>query len=376
MGQVMGDMTAESQQMIMKWRRTEPKDSNDPTSALMADSIEEAYQIYDWLFVFEAAMVTHLHGDCTMDATAILERQEKVLNKLKTMKHETGSMQMWLQCFADAIEERETLGAMLMDEMQHAYLMQNLNKQIFEQKLVLWRGVITRTTFPQTYNALKAYITNEYSAQMTQTDRAKVIYGVISTHQKKKVELLMSTDETAKADKDKCFICDRKGHKMEKFWYHKVTVMTVPQKGTYAKIPPKEQTGMCHTIETSLYSRPCNVAGVHLGQIDFIYDSGTVSGVMGEKEMNILKNVAEEDVLIEMVTGEKSLSKMYGDTLFGKTRILQGRRGSVLVSQYATKQLYQVHNPDEDTFILKGWEHNPDQRKTVVFCPGRRKISR
>jgi hypothetical protein len=70
MGQVMGDMTVESRRMIMKWKRTEPK---DPMSAFMADTIEEAYQIYDWLFVFEAAMVTHLHADCTVDVTAILE---------------------------------------------------------------------------------------------------------------------------------------------------------------------------------------------------------------------------------------------------------------------------------------------------------------
>jgi hypothetical protein len=90
MGQVMGDMTVESRRMIMKWKRTEPKDPNDPMSAFMADTIEEAYQIYDWLFVFEAAVVTHLHADCTVDVTAILERQEKAIQKLKTMKHEMG----------------------------------------------------------------------------------------------------------------------------------------------------------------------------------------------------------------------------------------------------------------------------------------------
>jgi hypothetical protein len=66
--------------------------------------------------------------------------------------------------------------------------------------------------------------------------------------------------------------------------------------------------------------------------VDFISDSGTVSGVMGEREMNILKNDAEEDILIETVAGEMS-------TL--KTRILNGRRLSVLVSQYATKKIYQ-----------------------------------
>jgi hypothetical protein len=65
--------------------------------------------------------------------TAILERQEKAIQKLKTMKHEMGSLQAWLQRFDDAIKECETLGAMLTDEMQRAYLTQNLNEKIFEQ---------------------------------------------------------------------------------------------------------------------------------------------------------------------------------------------------------------------------------------------------
>jgi hypothetical protein len=89
---------------------------------------------------------------------------------------------------------------------------------------------------------------------------------------------------------------------------------------------------------------------------------------MGEKEANILKNVAEEDVLIETVTGERSVSKIYGDTIFGKTRILNGRRGSVLVLQYATKKMYQVLNPDKDTFVLRGWANNPRTKgKTWYF---------
>jgi hypothetical protein len=36
---------------------------------------------------------------------------------------------------------------------------------------------------------------------------------------------------------------------------------------------------------------------------------------MGEKEMEILKNVKEEIVLIETVPGEHSMSKIYGDTI-------------------------------------------------------------
>ena len=59
---------------------------------------------------------------------------------------------------------------------------------------------------------------------------------------------------------------------------------------------------------------------------------GTVNGVMGEIEKLLLKNVAEEDLLIETVTGKKSIPKIYGDTMFFKTLILNGCRGLGLVS--------------------------------------------
>jgi hypothetical protein len=58
--------------------------------------------------------------------------------------------------------------------------------------------------------------------------------------------------------------------------------------------------------------------GVSYNEIDFIYDTGTVSGVMGPKERKILFNVENEDVLIETVTGETSISKQYGDTVLGR----------------------------------------------------------
>lgn len=82
------------------------------------------------------------------------------------------------------------------------------------------------------------------------------------------------------------------------------------------------------------------MAGVSSKQVDFIYDSCTVSGVMRENEIEILKNVKEESVLSETLTGEHSILKRYGDTIFGKTRILKGRHGLVSVSQYAWKKMY------------------------------------
>jgi hypothetical protein len=37
---------------------------------------------------------------------------------------------------------------------------------------------------------------------------------------------------------------------------------------------------------------------------------------MGAKEITILKNVTKEDVLVETITGEKSIFKLYGDTRY------------------------------------------------------------
>jgi len=61
------------------------------------------------------------------------------------------------------------------------------------------------------------------------------------------------------------------------------------------------------------------MTGVRPEQVEFIYDSGTVSRVMGECEMDILKNIEKEDILIETVSDEQLISKLYGGTILGKT---------------------------------------------------------
>jgi hypothetical protein len=250
---------------------------------------------------------------------------------------------------------------------------------------------------------------------MTDPVGTKIILNVIKHSPKKNNELSMQTDEK---EKGKCYLCGGKKHKMKQCWYYEAGKSleenkknaevkikeraekkkkekeatkkvketskkndgqgstatkedpSVVHKGTIVQIPPKvEHTGICTIMELNneLYWEPCNLMGVSYNEIDFIYDTGTVSGVMGPKERKILFNVENEDVLIETVTGEKSISKQYGDTVFGKTRILKGRRGSVLVSQYSSKDMYQVLNPNVDTFILKGWEHNPKTRGKVWY---------
>jgi hypothetical protein len=47
MGQVMADMTIESRRMVVKWVRSETKDSADPESVLKADTIKEAHEKFD-----------------------------------------------------------------------------------------------------------------------------------------------------------------------------------------------------------------------------------------------------------------------------------------------------------------------------------------
>ena len=75
-------MSTDSRQRVLSWKRTTPTDLTDSLSGLIAEDMEAAYGLQDWLFVFEAAMVTHLQVDAAVDETAVLQRQEKQLEKI------------------------------------------------------------------------------------------------------------------------------------------------------------------------------------------------------------------------------------------------------------------------------------------------------
>jgi hypothetical protein len=196
---------------------------------------------------------------------------------------------------------------------------------------------------------LKAHIIDKYSLQMTDPARAAIIKNVVvhNPHKPKLKRALLGVEK----EKNTCFVCGKKGHRMKKCWYYdpnksieenkKITEEKikekkeklkkekekekstdaaqnkeksksgVPHKGTIVNLPPKvEHAGMCKVItrDALLYCEPCNLMGVKHDEIDFIYDLGTVSGVIGAKEKSILCNVEAEDVLIETVTGEESIS--------------------------------------------------------------------
>jgi hypothetical protein len=199
---------------------------------------------------------------------------------------------------------------------------------------------------------------------MTREDRMKIILIVVSkawnkpsqkdNEDKDKSELSM----IGKDKEDSCALCGMENHKLDNCYHYDKTKSMEENQKIYAAQENAEQSNACFECEAQLYCEPCFVMGVASDEIDFVYDSGMTSGVAGINEKDILFDVEEEHVLLEGVGGHKSISKEYGDSIFGKTRILKNRVGSGLVSNYSTRKLYQVTNPDEDTFILRGWKHN------------------
>ena len=71
-GSALADMSTNSHQRVLLWKHTTLTDPMDPLARLIADDMEAAYGLQDWLFLFEAAMVTHLQVDAAVDETAVL----------------------------------------------------------------------------------------------------------------------------------------------------------------------------------------------------------------------------------------------------------------------------------------------------------------
>jgi hypothetical protein len=82
---------------------------------------------------------------------------------------------------------------------------------------------LTRSSFPTTFAELKAHISNEYSNQMTDPERAKVILNVIEQGAKKAKEQELSLNANEKDTKGKCYLCGRKNHKLKQCWYYDAT---------------------------------------------------------------------------------------------------------------------------------------------------------
>jgi hypothetical protein len=84
-------------------------------------------------------MVTHLHVDQAVDDTTMLQRQEIQLEKLKKLKHESGSLEKWLLKFEDQLEVCDALGCKVTDHTKRLYIMENLNSRFLNKHLCYGR---------------------------------------------------------------------------------------------------------------------------------------------------------------------------------------------------------------------------------------------
>ena len=127
MGEILEDMTKTSRDKIEKYMKPiETVEEEEETQTL-----EEARERGDWLFIFEAARETHLMPGITDDPVLIYERQELEKETLSRLKHTHGDFNKWITLFEDQITTCETVGVELSEEAKVLYFMNNLNDGIF-----------------------------------------------------------------------------------------------------------------------------------------------------------------------------------------------------------------------------------------------------
>ena len=420
-GEILGNMSVDSRRTVENWVRDPDEEvilSGGEKREWIANSMSQAREIGDWLFVFEAIQRTHLVMPMPKDDTAIEERRETLITKLKNVKHESGRFETFIQRFEDQFDICEAAGSEISDVKKRSYFMAGLNKKIFKTVLADWSKTIGRPAFPDSYEALKEEMKTDFSTACSDPERAREIAEVLFARAGKsdgKIEISLEAKESSpestsnghsKTDKfdGDCFICGKRGHKYKKCWYfdpklnleenkvsavkkieakraEKKTVGETADKVAgdtkKAKDGKKEKVGKCSEVRceckvkdaefniseaevmrkaANIKCEPSFIMGVKANEVDFIYDSGTHHGVASEKDQHILYEVIEDPVLLEGVGGHTTLSKQFGDSIFGKTRVLKNRIGSVLVSNYSTRDKFQVINPDPDTFILRPWK--------------------
>ena len=79
MGEILEDMTKASRDKIEKYSVLHDEEETQ--------TLEEARERGDWLFIFEAARETHLMPGITDDPVLIYERQDRERDPIKTEAH-------------------------------------------------------------------------------------------------------------------------------------------------------------------------------------------------------------------------------------------------------------------------------------------------
>ena len=126
-------------------------------------TLEEARERGDWLFIFEAARETHLMPGVTDDPVLIYERQEQEKEVLSRHKHVYRDFDKWITLFEDQITTCETVGVELSEEAKILYFMSILNDSIFGEVKASYMNLSTRTLYPRNYEDIKQRMIMAYS---------------------------------------------------------------------------------------------------------------------------------------------------------------------------------------------------------------------
>ena len=399
MGEVLEDMSKASRDRVEKYVKVLEADEDGEG---LATTLDEAREIGDWLFIFEAAHDTHLFQGAEEDKVLLFERQEQAKDDLSKFKHDSGDFNKWLTRFEDLITACETLRLELSEEAKMFYLMNNLNDSIFGELKNSYMSLSTRALFPDNYEELKQRIIAEYG-QIT-SRKPQAVLKVIKGEGSKRYG-----EASFKAEEEGCHICGVTGHFWKKCKHYNKNFSLEQNRGYYQRkqqkkpkveegkaaegetptavatprqsggtggrastnTTPSATTGAERRPEQARFSRELNLGEVenaHLdaeelslvckcetGVIDLILDTGTVSNLVPQDRRDVVQSIRSERAALLGVGGARVTATETGEAgVFGKSRIVPGT-GAICVSQRQFGGKFQMLNPHKDLVILRGW---------------------
>ena len=413
MGEVLEDMTKTSRDRVEKYVKViEEGDENEG----LATTLDEARELGDWLFIFEAARETHMFQGAAEDRVLMFEKQEQEKDYLAKLKHVSGDFNRWITKFEDQIETCETIGVDLSEEAKMFYFMSNLNDSIFGDVKANYMDLSTRALFPNTYEEIKQRIIAEYS-QIT-SRRPQTVLKVIRGEDSRRYG-----EASFKAEEEGCHICGVPGHfyRSCKFYNRKYSLEqnrdyyqkkhksqadgsrssdgsgerqgntgNAGHRGSRATRRSAGVTSSSPSVlstetqpEQARLSRELNMDQFHTAHlsaeelslvcrcgtptIDLLLDTGTVSNLVPQDSRDVVHDLRNEAATLLGVGGARVMATETGEAgVFGKSRIVPGS-GAICISQLQFGNRFQMLNPHKDLVILRGWPSTPYANREYHF---------
>ena len=433
---VMADMSRDSKLLIQHYVRKEKTGSVDQDEGETDSSgseyrdftLNKAAQDGNWLFVFEAAIETHvtrgsIGGD---DPTATYLRIEQEIESLKKMHQGSLSFPYWLTQWDYRIDTLKELGRHLKDQEAIHIFISLLNPELFKSIKDLYSSTFLRTSLPKTFTELKFRVSEEFNMlQITnprlvertrrfKDDRNEVALlateaggsgrsgtgqlagkgKVGASESKKENSAKKKVDDTSKG-KSGCFICGATGEDFHpyrkcKFFDENKTIeecqtiasskKSVKFAGTVALPKPdkQEKTGICFEVSKEYEDTRtvCESIGpvvrVYFGkgvaddEIDFVYDCGTESGLHSSRDRGLVKDIVNERVTLKGIGGSTTVDEL-GQGLWGPVRLIDSDEDLNLVGYNQIKDDFQTWTTRSNELVMQGWPGGKQEGVRYVF---------